>query len=161
MGRKSRAKREKRAREVQDYTDKNVRRRLVEDAHRKGVIDREKVDFRSSPSTLPKLSERVLQVAEIFTKRTKTDRHCQVIIELALVAWNLSVLPPKARLDAINNLRKTSPEIWVLVQPLLQRKEQLFPDDKRAIVSYEISWENDTLNLTVLHAETGQDEVSG
>jgi hypothetical protein len=76
------------------------------------------------------------------------------LVTLAATAWNLSVFPNEEREPAILRALQAVPllrrrDTYTLVQRLLARKEQLFPNDRRFIASSEVVEEKDEFRIRV------------
>jgi len=76
------------------------------------------------------------------------------LVTLAATAWNLSVFPAEERESALQRALQTVPPLrrqdrYVLIQDLLERKEQLFPDDVRLVSSAEVVEERDQFRIIV------------
>jgi hypothetical protein len=77
-------------------------------------------------------------------------------LNLIAFAWNVSLLPASEQAEGIQKLLTLSPrrdgaqerEVIALVERLIARKVELFPDDKRWIVSCEANYRRDCLHVT-------------
>jgi hypothetical protein len=77
-----------------------------------------------------------------------------MLIGAAATAWNLSLLSEAERPEALRqafrnaNVRDIEAAAQVIVT-LMRRKEQLFPDDRRTIVSWAVSESGNQCHVTV------------
>ena len=78
----------------------------------------------------------------------------KLLIGAAATAWNLSLLAQAERPEALRqafrnaNVRDVEAAAEVIVM-LMRRKEQLFPDDRRTIVSWGVSESGGKCHVTV------------
>lgn len=89
------------------------------------------------------MSEVIIEFAEPLLKLAQTNEECQKVIKLAVVAWNLALLPKEEQEKFLKTEVPTiSPsdarELVELLEGLLARKQIYFADDKRLIVDYLI-----------------------
>lgn len=93
-----------------------------------------------------KMSEVILQLAEELLDHAKTKAHAQKAIMVTCIAWNLAVMhKPKQQkkklvelLGKIDDLEDQQ-AIFFLVQAMIQKKNQYYPDVKRIIIEYELT----------------------
>jgi hypothetical protein len=91
-----------------------------------------------------RLSERLVDLIAPYREDGLTSQRYEMLIGAAATAWNLSLLPTAERPDALRQafrnakIRDVEPAAEVIVA-LMRRKEQLFPDDRRTIMSWEVS----------------------
>ncbi len=94
-----------------------------------------------------KLSEVLLEFAEPLTVTARTREDFEAAVEIAILAWNLSFLPPEERFTF---LKQSMPslscgkdalpfEIEQCIEMLLARKRALFPDDRRFVGEHQFS----------------------
>ena len=77
-----------------------------------------------------------------------------MLIGAAATAWNLSLLSEAQRAEALRQaFRKAKVEdveaTAEMIVTLIRRKEQLFPDDHRTIVSWEVAESGEQCHVTV------------
>lgn len=79
------------------------------------------------------------------------------IVGLGALAWNLSLLPKSERDRQIRKVTQ-DPEVpdpeflEEILQHLIQRKLDLFPDDTRRVLDWEVREEGDTFHLMAMGA---------
>jgi len=104
--------------------------------------------FRIEPKGQPKMSEVLEEFVEPYLSLTDTDNGQRVLLHLAAAAWNAALLPAgerEAMIDAF--VDKTSDifpkggqkEIRKLLLAMVERKLALFDDNKRFIVSIDMT----------------------
>ena len=104
--------------------------------HQHRVCRRPKEDVR--------LSERLVDLIAPYREDGLTSQGYEMLIGAAATAWNLSLLPAPEQPAALRyafrnaNVRGVEAAAEVIVG-LMRRKEQLFPDDCRTILSWEVS----------------------
>lgn len=99
-----------------------------------------------------KLSEAILKMSEpLMTKYPKRER-ITVLIDLAILAWNISLASGEAREKIEDKVIELMPgeldavDIAAIVEQtrmLVERKNKLYPDIGYLIVSYNLSFDND------------------
>lgn len=80
----------------------------------------------------------------------------QVALSLIVLAWNLSLLDAAERTEALRDLVDTASqgEKWMQrdmiteIHRLLAKKEALFPQDQRSIVSWDVCFKGPHLRIT-------------
>jgi hypothetical protein len=91
-----------------------------------------------------RLSERLVDLIAPYREQGLTSQRYELLIGAAATAWNLSLLPeaerPEALRRAFRNAKVTDLEAAAeVIVTLMRRKEQLFPHDRRTILSWEVS----------------------
>lgn len=116
-------------------------------------------DVRSvaSPATLKKLSESLLELIAPFREDGQPLPACQALVALGCLAWNLSLVPEEERIEktevAARELGSSEgSQLREVVGTLISRKQSLFPDDHRMIVSYEVTPTDSGFHLLVASA---------
>jgi hypothetical protein len=109
-----------------------------------------------------KLSAAVIDLAEpMIGDEDDPDLRRNGVV-LAIIAWNLSLLPPDRRSDSLRMLLEEMPELTAAqgeasdrsafeaaLGDLIARKEALYPYDRRFVVDYRISETRGNWRLTV------------
>ncbi|MEN6425910.1 MAG: hypothetical protein ABFE13_11140 [Phycisphaerales bacterium] len=106
-----------------------------------------------------KLSEVLLEFAEPLTATARTAEDFRKDIELAVLVWNLSLMPEEERSAFLKEAIDPSPgqkaslppEIKPYIQMLLDRKQARFPDDNRFVVEHQLSGGPRDANLVVAY----------
>lgn len=113
-----------------------------------------KLKFRSNQTASEKISDVVLRFVEPYTHDLESKGEWKSLIELAFIAWNVSLLPPEERKDLLNesfeesNLSLTEGTKEVIDQMIL-RKEKFFSDYGQLLAAYDLTMINGYPNLTV------------
>ena len=104
----------------------------------------------SDPSPKRKMSEMISEMAAPFISQGKTPEEKHHRLTAACSAWNMACGSPEIRRQQLEqyvegyrqNNPATSPgdlaNIRKVMEALMERKVQMFPDDKRQIISAEI-----------------------
>jgi hypothetical protein len=101
-----------------------------------------------------RLSERLMDlIAPYREDGIPLERH-EMLIGAAATAWNLSLLSEAARPEAVRQSLRGAKTKDVdgaakLIVTLMRRKEHLFPDDDRTIVSWELAESEGQCHVTV------------
>jgi len=125
---------------------------------RKGSTGKEIV--RPSPGEI-KMSDVIHEFAEPLLESAKTFKEKKGAISIAILAWNMTLLPEKDRADSMEKLMRymdssgTDPESDAenreIMDYLIARKYELFPDITRAIMDYDMVDTPDGLHLNVAY----------
>ncbi len=108
----------------------------------------------TSSLRLPKISERLIELIgpELLRSVSPQDRESLVI--LAAIAWNLGSCELKQspeEADTLRQLLEEKPEMGELsdqlVEPMVQRRLALFPDDMRIVVNASVSRHGDQFRV--------------
>jgi hypothetical protein len=107
------------------------------------------------PDGTEKMSEVLWAFVEPYLGTCKSEDSLRKLLTLALVAWNLPLMPPVERegmiQDSLNAVPKNlRPEMLAILKELMQRKEKHFSGFKRLMFSYELTMTPDGPHLVVL-----------
>jgi hypothetical protein len=102
-----------------------------------------------------RLSERLVDLVAPYREDDFTLERHDMLIGAAATAWNLCLLPEAERPEALRQFFRGAKVRDVegmgeLIVALMRRKEQLFPDDHRTIVSWEVSELDDHYHVSVV-----------
>ena len=119
------------------------------------------------PESGEKMSEVLLAFIEPYQELAPTREAYEKLITVAMVAWNTALLPKDQRQrmldEAIKPIltssgTKAAQDFKAIMNDLIERKERLFPNNRRFIVSYELSETKDNYHLSVA-STTHRDET--
>ena len=101
-----------------------------------------------------RVSERLVDLIAPYREDGCTPERYEMLIGAAATAWNLSLLSEAERPEALRqSLRRAKVRdeegVAEVIVTLMRRKEQLFPDDHRTIVSWEVSTSGGQCHVTV------------
>ncbi len=105
-----------------------------------------------------KMSEVLEDLIEPYRELAVDERSFRMLLNMGMLAWNVSELPEQEREPTIDRLLSESmfgvhPEDWlpakVLVQSLVRRKLEFFADNHRLIYSYQLTDRGDDYHLSV------------
>lgn len=109
--------------------------------------------------TSEKMSAVIIDFAQPYIEEYGDDDFNAIhnILSMAIIAWNASFMPEEDRQNAIEKVTKIfgedDPEASragrLMFQSLLARKQLLFADNQRLIVSYEVTLKDGSPYLTV------------
>jgi hypothetical protein len=100
-----------------------------------------------------KLSQRLIEIAEPYLDCGEDVNEYRKEMALASTAWNLSLLPPDSREEYVKNLdlhtlaQEDRQLIAQHLRDLMQRKECLFPEDRRLVGSVDVLDEGDSFRV--------------
>jgi hypothetical protein len=101
-----------------------------------------------------RLSERLVDLIAPYREDGFPLERYEMLISAAAMGWNLSLLSETERPEALRQcfrdakVRDVEGVAQVIVS-LMRRKEQLFPDDDRTIVGWEVSESDGQYHVTV------------
>ncbi len=96
---------------------------------------------------LVKMSEALETLIEPYLEKVSGRHQIEVLLSLGSLAWNMSIMPKKSRQKeleiALKKVMKGQDaeaiEVTrVLIDELMERKEKLFPDNQRMIMSFDL-----------------------
>jgi hypothetical protein len=143
-------------------------------ASRKKQLQRQQKQYGGS-----KLSAALIELCEPFEPENLSTKEFENLIALAAVAWNIAVLPKEERLEKLTAFIETMPNMkeeleseidTVLhddskdtdfapattmlhfIGAMIQRKDELFPNDSRLVLNYNVKDSPKGPHLTVSSA---------
>src|SRR5260370_18579117 len=92
------------------------------------------------------MSKVLEEFVEPYKELATTDVAMRKLLTVACVAWNAALLPPAEREKMIRESEKTLPaemrqDYRAILEPLIERKEVQFADNRRAILGFEFTME--------------------
>ena len=152
----SRLNREERVSEddcgVSDETMSRMKGKMLEISGAKQKLIRD--------SSLEKMSEILLEYAKPLVDVVETDNieYYEKAIKISIMLWNCTILQEttKSRKEIMKMLKPVMPdaESKSIVNYMLERKRQMYPDNKRVIMSYELSETAEGFHLSVASTVT-------
>lgn len=93
-----------------------------------------------------KMSEALQALVEPEWYDCKTEDAMRRLLTLGMTAWNASLLDAVKRTALLDKLAQTLPvelraDFPLVVEPLIHRKEQLFPHVKRPMLNFQLTWQ--------------------
>ena len=106
------------------------------------------------------MSEVLLAFLEPYSEFWENENQFNKLLTIALLAWNAANLPRENREEMIQSCLETLPlEIRAngraIIDELIRRKERYFADNKRAIISYQLTMTADGPHLNVISTPEG------
>jgi hypothetical protein len=101
------------------------------------------------------VSRALLQLIEPYNDLEKDPEALERMLATGMMAWNLTVIPPEAAQDMLRALLDSLPAeefksvMLEMLDALIERKLELFPDDQRLISGYKIKLTGDGLDVQV------------
>lgn len=115
-----------------------------------------------------KMSDVIIKFAAPWLDEVPDDDSVRPIIELALMAWNFAIIKEHEGEPAVDRILRetatlgtsdaTREEFKAFLEKFFQRKRELFPDNQRMILDYELTESSDNFHLNVVSTIFG-DEV--
>jgi hypothetical protein len=92
-----------------------------------------------------KMSEALMTLVEPEWHRCPNEEAMQKLLTMGVAAWNAALMQGAKRATLVDELAQTFPadlrqEFKELLEPLIRRKEELFPHIQRPILSFELTW---------------------
>jgi len=99
-----------------------------------------------------KVSEMLAELAEPWLDEARNDDQRRTIIGMAVLAWNMAVLPESERWEGM------SPEFGemlgepgkTVLKGMIARKLALYPEETRAVLDYEITGDGGHMRVDVV-----------
>lgn len=109
----------------------------------------------STPAGTPKMSEVFWDFVDPYLGHTKSEADLRNLLNLGMAAWNLPLSPEDKRPAFIRKLPELVPEdaqadTASILAEMIRRKETQFADNKRFIVSYELTMTRTGPHLSVM-----------
>jgi hypothetical protein len=103
-----------------------------------------------NPPGFEKMSEVLLQFAEPVLDTAATLDEVHAALEFAMTIWNYSLLPAQARSKGLPEVIMSDPWLKSAAEVLLERKAQLFADNRRVLYGLEVFEKGDKFRVNVL-----------
>ena len=150
-------------------------------ARRKKQLQRQQKQFGGI-----KLSAALIELCEPFEPENLSATEFEKLIAIAAVAWNIAVLPKDERLEKLTAFVETMPDMKEeleteidnvlhdnskitdfapattmlhLIGAMIQRKDELFPNDIRLVLNYDVKDSPEGPHLTVSSAPINPEYV--
>lgn len=107
--------------------------------------------------TLPPLSKRITDLVAPELKRFPSRLDTEKMIAMAVLAWNASLLPA-----GFGKTQPPTPELMNdpvfrgILAGLAARKREMFPDDDRMVLDYQLTDEGGSPRLSVVSTKTSE-----
>jgi hypothetical protein len=97
------------------------------------------------PPGQAKMSEALHALVEPEWNECADEAAVRKLLTLGQAAWNAALIKGAARTALLEKLSQTFPievreSFRQVIEPLIRRKEELFPHIQRPILSYEVTW---------------------
>lgn len=169
MAKKSKGFREllKQQRQATDYSQRaldNLAKRVQQ-----GPLSNQVEGVIQNPKGQVKMSEVLEDFIKPYLEEIDSYAQKQQFIELAVVAWNLAILPEEARQAMREQLQSSLdqrglPEdrefVDSLLDELMERKVQYFPNNRRLIMEFQFEDAGDQYHLSVASMQAPSPQTS-
>jgi hypothetical protein len=107
------------------------------------------------PPGAAKMSEALLALVEPEWNLCSDEEAMRKLLTLGVAAWNAALMKGAKRSAFLEELAQGFPtearhEFMQVVEPLIHRKEKLFPHIQRPILSFELTWPSGEPYLSVI-----------
>ncbi len=101
--------------------------------------------FVVEPPGMGKMSGALWAVVEPDYDGSSDDDGLRKLLTLGSAAWNAALVHGAERTALLNDLAATlpeelRPEFLAVIEPFIRRKEKLFPNIQRPILSFDLTW---------------------
>ncbi|MGB3294074.1 MAG: hypothetical protein WBB01_13895 [Phormidesmis sp.] len=128
------------------------------------------IEIVKDPEGQVKMSDVLDEFVEPYEDDRMTLNQRQNLLGIAVIAWNLALLPEAERKNMLKKIIKEvlqgedplfQQETREIINEMVARKEQLFADNQRYIVSFQLQDLGTELNLTVASTLPGETTGKG
>lgn len=139
--------------------------RDLEDSIQQGPLGKEAISIVRDPKGHAKMSDVLDEFVEPYEDDEMTLDQRQNLYGIAVIAWNLALLPEAERKDMLKKIIKEvlkgedplfQRETREIINEMVARKDQFFADNQRYIVSYQLQDLGTELNLSVASTLPGE-----
>ena len=107
------------------------------------------------PPGAAKMSEALSALVEPEWHLCPDEEAMRKLLTVGMAAWNAALVTGTERSALLESLAQEFPaesrqEFLQVIEPFIHRKEKLFPDIQRPILSFELTWASGKPYLTVL-----------
>ena len=98
-----------------------------------------------NPRGQAKMSDVLTELVRPDWNTCANEEDMRKLLTLGLVAWNAALFQGAKRAAYLDDFAKTFPaesrsDFYFVIEPLIRRKEELFPQNKRPMLSYDLTW---------------------
>jgi hypothetical protein len=109
----------------------------------------------SPPPGVKKMSEVMEEFIDPYLDEARTEHQLRELLSIATIAWNAALMPAAEQDALVEDVMATVPQEsrpfflnWLM--ELIRRKLAFFADNKRLILSYELTWNPDNPYISVM-----------
>ncbi len=115
-------------------------------------------DIVKNPKGEVKMSEVLEDFAEPYLPEADEFEQRKMVFEMAIIAWNLAIIPEYQRQSALDKLFKdlmkgkpatARQDLYNLMDEMVARKLALFPNNRRYILDFQLEDAGDRFHLSV------------
>jgi hypothetical protein len=132
---------------------KRFKQEMANDPDYEGTV------FVESPKDFRKMSEVLLEYVDPFLEETETYEDRSNLIDFAVMAWNLALIPEESRKELVTEfVTEVCPEIEEieeqktlkqLMNQLIKRKLKFFAEEERFVKEYKLTENGGRIHLFV------------
>ncbi|MFN8439866.1 MAG: hypothetical protein U0175_03805 [Caldilineaceae bacterium] len=104
------------------------------------------------------MSQLLGKVIQPFIQDAENRDQVLMLAQMGVVAWNISLLSEEERADELGKMREVmkegSDDFEKLIQELMERKQELYPNVKRKLLDVNVREEGSRFHLTVVSSPT-------
>ena len=150
MAKKKGRKKKRKMRRPKPEPERNTT--LVPRLREQGLLKDQEILY--EPEGFEKTSAMVLELIEPYMEYPAGRENFEALIRLAIMAWNISMLPDGGLQVIIDKVAEDTPVferegIADLLEEVMERKRKLFPYNTRIISGHELTETEDGYNLAV------------
>lgn len=131
----------------------------VQQKVKKGALGETVKGVVRNPKGQVKMSKVLEKFIEPYLETTKSFEDRETLLNVAVIAWNLALMPESDRPQAMASLFKgvskfediaVQKDMTALIEEMIDRKQQHFANIQRFIIDFEIQDTGDRFNLVVV-----------
>jgi hypothetical protein len=101
--------------------------------------------FLPTPPGEAKMSEVLWEFVQPYLGSTRNEQDLRKLLDLALIAWSIPLFPPDQREGVVRDLLSKVPvearaTLAAMLAQMVQRKEAVFGNNRRMILSYDLTF---------------------
>lgn len=99
----------------------------------------------------------LVDVAQPWLEEARTGEQQRIVIDIAVLAWNMALIPEQERWEAMNpelakKLSEPSEPAAAVLKEMIARKLDLYPDQQYPLLEYEVVGSGEDMRVEVAYS---------